>query len=109
MTVPDVSSSETPAQRAVPRRRVAVSCRHNLRQSFIRGVNALCQFVGIEPANGVLHHDELWLKLARLGLGQDERSERIGRNDVGCHASLFEFNAVMETPRRTGASISERK
>lgn len=39
------------------------------------------------------------LDLPCLGLRQDQRLERLGRNDVGGNAALGEFDAVVETPR----------
>ena len=85
------------------------SPRHDRRQSAVGRINTFRQLFGVEPTHRVLDHDKLRFKLARPGLCQNERGECLRRNDVGCYATLFEFNAVMETPRRTGASISERK
>ncbi len=47
----------------------------------------------------MLHDDHLGLNPTGFGLRTDQRFERIGSNQVGCDTALFEFNAVVETPR----------
>ena len=66
---------------------------------------ALDQFLGIQSAQGMFHHNHLWIDLARLGLGLHQGQESIGGYDKIGNAAFFKFNAVMETPRRTRPSI----
>jgi len=53
----------------------------------------------------VFHYNHMRVHLARLGLRLDERQESIGGKDKILYATLLKFDAVMETPRRTCASI----
>ncbi len=53
----------------------------------------------------MIDDDQLRLDLARLGLGLDQGHEGIGGQDEAGNATLLQFDAVMETPRRTRPSI----
>jgi hypothetical protein len=47
-------------------------------QAFKGGIDPLFQFAGVQAANRVLHHDKVWFQLARPGLRQHKRPERLG-------------------------------
>ena len=54
----------------------------------------------------MFYHNHLGIHLARLGLRLDKRQESVGGKDEILYATLLKFDAVMDTPRRTCASIS---
>ena len=47
----------------------------------------------------MFHDQQFRVHLAGLRLREDQRTERIGGNHIGGDAALFEFDAVVETPR----------
>ncbi len=47
------------------------------------------------------------IRLTRLGLRPHQWQEGFGNNDVGFDAAFFEFDTVMETPRRARPSIRQ--
>jgi hypothetical protein len=70
-----------------------------LGQSLGGCFDAFTQLVGVQPADRMLDHDQPRFDLARLGLRQHERLERLSGDHVGRDAALLEFDAVVETPR----------
>lgn len=62
-------------------------------------IDAIRQLGRIEATHGMLHDQEPRFHLPRLGLRQDEWTERIGGDHVGRDAALCQFDAVVETPR----------
>jgi len=58
-------------------------------QRLERRLDALGQLRLVQPADRVLHDQELGLDLARLRLRPDERQEGLGDDDVGFDAALF--------------------
>ena len=47
-------------------------------QALEGGVDPFLEFRGVQPADGVLHHDQMRLEFPRLGLRQHQRPERLG-------------------------------
>ncbi len=72
---------------------------HDLRQSLIGRIDAVHEFLSIQPTYGMIDDEELGLHFPRSCLSKDERGEGLGGNDVSGYAALFEFDAVVETPR----------
>ena len=55
----------------------------------------------------MLDDQQFRIRLAGLGLCAHERQEGFGDDDVGFNAAFFEFDTVMETPRRARPSIGK--
>lgn len=72
---------------------------HHLAQARPGDIDPLLQFLGIQSADRVFHHQQLGIDLAGLGLRQNQRTEGISGDHIGRDANLFEFDAVVETPR----------
>jgi len=72
---------------------------HDLGQAGGRSLDTFGELLGIQAADGMLHDDQSWGDLARLGLRKNERFESLGRDDVSRDALLLQFDAVVETPR----------
>ena len=68
------------------------------RYRFERGVDPFLEFGGVQPANRVLHHDQMRIELSRLGLRQHQRPERFRGDYDASEAAFPEFDRVMETP-----------
>ena len=63
------------------------------------------KFLGIQPPDRMFDDQKLRIRLARLCLRSHKRQEGFGDDDVGFNAPFFEFDTVMETPRRARPSI----
>jgi hypothetical protein len=87
----------------------AASGRHDSSEGPIGRVDSLDQFFSVQSPDRVLYDDELGLKLACACLREDQGRKRIRGNDVSRDAPFLQFDAVMETPRRTRASIPKCK
>ena len=75
------------------------SGRHDAFQCVIGGIDPLFEFFGVEPTDRVLDNDEPRLHLAGQRLRTHQRFEGVRCDEVGRDAALFEFDAVVETPR----------
>ena len=64
-----------------------------------RRLDPLLQFLRVQSADRVLHHDQVRLDLAGLGLRSDQGLERLGRDYDRVDATFAKFDAVVETPR----------
>ncbi len=70
-----------------------------------RHTNSFHQFLRIQSANRMFHDKQLRICLARLSLRFDEWQEGFSDYDVSLNATFFEFDTIMETPRRARTSI----
>src|SRR5690606_6237565 len=96
------SGAGVPSGAGYPCRSADASAADDLLQAFHGLIDPACELRGVEAADRVLHDDQLWSDLPRLGLRQDERPEGVGGDHDTGDAALFEFYRVMETPRRAG-------
>jgi hypothetical protein len=55
----------------------------------------------------MFHNQKFGIRLARLGLRPHERQKGFSDDNVGFNAAFFEFDTVMETPRRARPSIGK--
>ena len=59
----------------------------------------------VQAADRMLDDQKLWIRLAGLSLCAHQRQEGFGDDNVGFNAQCFEFDTVMDTPRRARPSI----
>ena len=77
----------------------AAASAEDFRQLRPGRIDAFDQLGGIETADRMFDDQKLRLHFASLGLCQHQGTERIRGDHISRDAALFEFNAVVETPR----------
>jgi len=55
----------------------------------------------------MLHDQQFGIRFASLRLGAHQRQEGFSDDDICFNSAFFEFDTVMETPRRARPSISQ--